>query len=351
MATKKVNVTLTPERVSLGPGETAEFVATIHNTSDVVEAYSVDVQGIDPAWSKLSVTSLSLFPGDKETVRIQVTPPISSSAKAGSYPVSVRVISKRDPAIGTIASFILDLGKISDYNLELLPRKITGRKGSYQLAITNNGNTVSTYKLEAFDPEDVCHFRFKSDTVAVDPGTTKKTPLVVNPKKKPFTGAPKTFDFSVKSMPLEGEPKEVDGELLCRALLPKWAVAAICIGVVALLVLIVVLITTTGGGLALPINKRFQLAHNASKSYVFNASEAQTIVAKVDASSSNRLSLLLRGPNGKERQRQEGSSPLSLSYTITDNDLADGTKWRIDVANLSDASRVTGIVHVELKGQ
>jgi hypothetical protein len=244
----KIQVNLSPERVSLGPGETAEFVATIHNTSDVVEAYSVDVQGIDLAWSKLSVTSLSLFPGDKETVRIQVTPPVSSSAKAGSYPVSVRVISKRDPAIGTIASFILDLGKVSDYELALLPKKLKARKGHFQLAITNNGNTVSTYKLEGSDPDDICDFHFKSDTVVVDPGTTQRTPVIVNPRKKPFTGASRSFGFSVKAIPLEGEAKTAEAEFECRPLLPKWAIVGVGIGVVAFIALIVLLARGCGGG-------------------------------------------------------------------------------------------------------
>lgn len=344
---KKVSVTLSPERVSLGPGETAEFVASVHNTSEVVEAYTIDVQGIDPAWSKLSVTSLSLFPGDKEIVRIQVTPPISSSAKAGSYPVSVRVISKRDPAIGTIASFILDLGKVCDYDLALLPKKATGRKGPFQLAITNNGNTVSTYKLEAFDPEGICDFRFKSDTVAVDPGTTKKTPVVVNPKKKPFTGAPRLFSFSVKAAPLEGDPEEVEGELECRALLPKWALAGIAVGVVALIALAVMLVTR-GDNLPNGIDASLrQLAPGQFRVYEFKVSNQGT--KNITASWVNknlRFSVVLIGPDGKEYARQDGSSPLQILYAVPEDNSQYG-RWAVYVANASDKD--SGSVQVTVK--
>ena len=360
MATKKVNVSLSPERVSLGPGETAEFVATIHNTSDVVEAYSVDVQGIDTAWSKLSVTSLSLFPGDKETVRIQVTPPISSSAKAGSYPVSVRVISKRDPAIGTISSFILDLGKVSDYSLGLLPRKTRGRKGPFQLAITNNGNTVSTYKLEAFDPEGVCEFRFKSDTVAVDPGATKKTPLVVNPKKKPFTGAPRLFGFSVKSTPLEGDPKEVEGELECHALLPKWAVAAITVGVVALLALVVVLIAGRGkvGPLPIPAHD-FRVEGNSYACEQFTVHGACTIAVTVKwkGVDVDALTFVLLGADGMERVRTDGAQAelltatgqrmLKVTYTVLQDEANKSKPWKFYVANLAETATADVTLGIE----
>jgi len=349
MATKKVAVNLTPERVSLGPGETAEFVATVHNTSDVVEAYSIDVQGIDTAWSRLSVTSLSLFPGDKETVRIQVSPPVSSSAKAGSYPVSVRVISKRDPAIGTIASFILDLGKISDYCLDLSPKRTRGRKGPFQLAITNNGNTVTTYKLEAFDPEDVCEFRFKSDTVAVDPGTTKKTPLVVDPKKKPFTGAPRSFGFSVKATPLEGEPKEVEGELECRALLPKWAVAAIIVAVVAVVGLIVVLVMTAGKTPQLPIDADFELAAGDHQAYTFELNEAVTIQAIAGGSGTGTLQVILLGPDGRERQRVQGAGQVRLNYTVLDSDLRrkGNSLWKLYLVSFAQNATIKGELTVE----
>ena len=36
----KINVTLSPDRLQVSPGESAETTVTIRNASDVVEAYS-----------------------------------------------------------------------------------------------------------------------------------------------------------------------------------------------------------------------------------------------------------------------------------------------------------------------
>ena len=46
-----IQVSLTPERVALAPGDTAEFAVVIRNTSDVPEEYSIEVQGIPASWN------------------------------------------------------------------------------------------------------------------------------------------------------------------------------------------------------------------------------------------------------------------------------------------------------------
>jgi hypothetical protein len=217
-----------------------------------------------------------------------------------------------------------------------LPKKLKARKGHFQLAITNNGNTVSTYKLEGSDPEDICDFRFKSDTVAVDPGTTKKTPVIVNPRKKPFTGASRSFGFSVKAMPLEGEPKEADGELDCRPLLPKWAVAAIVLGVVVLIALVVVLATRGDNLPPPPFDRNFDLAYAQKKVYPFKLELATTI--KVDVTwggGADGFSVVLRGPDGAVHAQDDGASPLSINHAVSDDDLVSGERWTVSVTNVS----------------
>ena len=85
-----IQVTLSTDRVVVSLGEKTEVTAEIHNLSDVVEVFSIEVEGIPSDWYTLSVTSVSLFPGDKETIRLVVAPPVTTAAAAGSDSVAHR---------------------------------------------------------------------------------------------------------------------------------------------------------------------------------------------------------------------------------------------------------------------
>jgi len=199
----KINVTLSPDRVQVNPGESVETTVTIKNASDVVEAYSIAVEGIDPSWCSLSVSSLNLFPSDQEQVKLTIQPPKASSSKAGAYNAIVKVASGRDHTIQTTAPLTVEVGRFLLFDLDLSPKKASGRKGSYKVIITNTGNVPTTYTLAGDDPEEICRFDFKHDTVVIEPGATAEVPLVVNPRKRLFTGKAKDRGFKIKVTPHE----------------------------------------------------------------------------------------------------------------------------------------------------
>jgi uncharacterized membrane protein len=96
---ENIEVALSQERIVINPGEKAEVAVNIRNTSEIVEVFSIEVEGIESSWFSTSISSVSLFPGDKETISISFTPPLSSSSGAGSYTATVKVSSRRDPTI------------------------------------------------------------------------------------------------------------------------------------------------------------------------------------------------------------------------------------------------------------
>lgn len=247
---EKINVTLSPDRLQVTLGESVATTATIKNAGDVVEAYSITVEGIDPQWCTLSVSSVSLFPGDQEQVRLTIQPPKASTSKAGPYNVIIKVASNRDPTLETTAQLAVEVGRFLLFDLDITPKKTRGRKGSYKVSITNNGNTATTYTFAGKDPEDICRFDFKQSSVTVEPGATAEVPVVVNPKKKPFTGRARTYSFklTVTSHASEaGESKTVEAQLECRPLIPVWALTLGSVAVVAAIAVVVVLFVMCGG--------------------------------------------------------------------------------------------------------
>ena len=247
---EKISVTLSPDRLQVGPGESVETTVTIKNASDVVEAYSIVIEGIDPEWCTLSVSSLSLFPGDQEQVRLTIQPPKTTAGKAGTYNVIIKVASRRDATIESTAQLAVEVGRFLLFDLDLSPKKARGRKGSYRVIITNSGNVPTTYTLSGEDAEDMCRFEFKSQAAKVEPGATVEVPLVVNPKKKPFTGRAKAYSFKITVTPHAseaGEGKSVEGQLECKPLIPKWALSLGGVAVAAVIA-VVVIIAMAGGG-------------------------------------------------------------------------------------------------------
>src|SRR5579859_6774999 len=104
-----ITVELSPAHVEMEPGGTpVEVVATLQNLSNVVEQYSIEVTGLEPDWFTAPVASVSLFPQDKDQVRISLHPPKRPGLRAGSYPFRV-VARARGNATQTSAAGVLDV--------------------------------------------------------------------------------------------------------------------------------------------------------------------------------------------------------------------------------------------------
>jgi uncharacterized membrane protein len=69
-----IGVVLSHEELQIEPGQTAESLVTVQNLSEIVEQYSIEVDGLDPPWGTIPVSELSLFPQDQDRARISVPP-------------------------------------------------------------------------------------------------------------------------------------------------------------------------------------------------------------------------------------------------------------------------------------
>jgi len=247
----RIEVALSPDRLQVAPGGSVTTTATIKNAGDVVEAYTIEVEGIDRHWCSLSVSSVSLFPGDDEKVQLTVHPPKESASRAGAYDVTLKVTSNRDPTLTTTAQLPMQVGRLLSFDLDLSPKKARGGKGSYKVTIANHGNVPTTYTLAGQDPEGMCHFDFRQSAVTVEPGATTEVAMVVNSKNRPFTGKAKNYNFILTVTPHAseaGEGKSVQGQFECTPRVPTWALAAAAAALVVAVVAVVVVLVLGGGG-------------------------------------------------------------------------------------------------------
>jgi hypothetical protein len=247
-AASALTVELNPPRVEMEPGGTpVEVVATLQNLSNVVEQYAIEVSGLEAEWYTAPVTSVSLFPQDRDQVRITLHPPKRPGLRAGSYPFRV-VARARSGAGQQSASGVLDVRGVAIYRIvDLVPRRLTARgSGAYSLQIANSGAADVRLALEGSDPDGQCTFRFpKQAEPMVAAGGKGDYPVVVKPRKRPWVGPEHSYEFTISARPVDtrGEPQVVSGQFTHKPLfqtLPIWPILRwVLLGLVVLAVIIV----------------------------------------------------------------------------------------------------------------
>jgi len=129
--------------------------------------------------------------------------------------------------------------------LDVSPKKIRGKTGSFQVTISNKGDQTNKYLLSARDPNNMCTYHFDTDSVTVEAGATATVTLTVSFKSSLPALTTKTCTFTVTATKATGEVETAHGQLERPALLPVWALVG---GGVAVAAIIAIVIAVTGGG-------------------------------------------------------------------------------------------------------
>jgi hypothetical protein len=221
-----ITVNLTPPDVKVAAGgEPVEIVANIRNAGTTVDQYSLEVENLDPSWYTVGAQSVSLFPGDSAPIPIRIHPPKGSTTRAGHYTFVVRARSHADPTLVGVTKGVVQVGSYSIFQAELAPKRVTGRRGKFNLSLANGGNNEIQLELSGRDPEAALTFGFKSSAPTVAPGSKLVVPVVVHPKGMRLAGGSRRYPFVIQIRPTDGEDKdarEVAGELVHKPRFRSW---------------------------------------------------------------------------------------------------------------------------------
>lgn len=241
-------VSVTPDQLTIVPAGQARSSIFIQNSSTVVDVFTIEVQGLDESWVELSVNSVSLFPGDSATSDLTLSVPKTSGAKAGTYPLTIKVSSRKDPSISMDVECALEVEPYYDVSAELNPQQLTGAGGQFTASLTNSGNTEMEIGLNGTDPQAALHFTYSRQTPRLAPGETQEATITVTARQQPLRGFPKTYPFQIRATgPLNtARPLELHGSLTVPPRLPRWAFPAAIACVVGLIAIIALAITYGG---------------------------------------------------------------------------------------------------------
>jgi hypothetical protein len=233
-----IRVTLQPENLQAGPGVEVQAEIEVRNASGLVDAYSIEVLGLDPGWFRLSSAELPLFPGDSGTVSLMVLPPVGGEAAAKSYEFTIKVVSSVDPTNETSIRSSLEVEPAYSFDMNIFPEKVTGTAGSFNLSIANTGNAQLAFALEGSDPEGFCRFSFEPEEAVVPPWEKLDVAVTARPRRRPVYGKPKTYNLTVNATPDKTpELRTLHVQLDAIARVRKWYIPVTIASLVLLLVI------------------------------------------------------------------------------------------------------------------
>ena len=212
-------------------GQAVETTLTVQNKGSVVDQVLIEVEGLNPQWYTLSVSSVSLFPGDQDQVTIRLQPPKDPTIKAGDYPFTVKLTSKADPQNRTTIAGQLTIRPQVSYAFEVTPQRATARRqAKFRITLTNAGNADVRFSLSASDREESCVFKFDTPEPSVPARSKRQVALSVRPHRGWILGPLKNYDLTISAAPLGSgvEPRKAAAQLQHRPLLsslrPVWRV-------------------------------------------------------------------------------------------------------------------------------
>ena len=131
-----VVLSVTPTTLTVAPGDTIQATAAVRNLGGAVDQFTIAIEGIEPGWYTLPVSSVALFPNDQDNLRIVVHPP-EAGIKGGSYPFRIRVTSQQNPAESAVADLYVQVAAIPDVEVDVSPQVLKARKANFHVTVTN----------------------------------------------------------------------------------------------------------------------------------------------------------------------------------------------------------------------
>ncbi|MET8630259.1 hydrolytic protein [Kitasatospora sp. NPDC004669] len=200
--------------LTVAPGGVATTTLTVRNDLDVVEAYSLEVVGDCAAWTTVEPARVSLFPGTSETVTVRLAPPRSSTARAGEFPLGIRVLPTERPELVTVPETTVTVTPFHELQAALAPRRRRGwLRGRYRTSVRNLGNAPTTVAPTPGQAGEDLRFRATPERLRLEPGESGELRLQARARKLIWFGKQASWPFEVTVGPEKGtDGKGSDGK-------------------------------------------------------------------------------------------------------------------------------------------
>jgi hypothetical protein len=199
-----VHVEAAPSYVEVGPGQPVELVVTVANTGTLIDAYSVQVLGVDAQWVTCEPSRLPLFPDESGTCAVTIDLP--AGFPAGDRHLAVQVRSENEAIGFGLAQVALTVLSAPTMTLRVEPTNVIGGKHTtFSMIVHNGGNAPLDLLPDAVDPEDEARFLFTPTTLHLGPDDREVVEAEIW-GRRPWVGHPKVRVVTFQARPLTAVP-------------------------------------------------------------------------------------------------------------------------------------------------
>jgi eukaryotic-like serine/threonine-protein kinase len=224
-----VRVTLSPEQVTVTPGERVDLQVNLTNRGNHVDHFSVQIDGLPAEWITISEDEMQLMPGGRGHVLLTFHPPRHSRVTARDYTFRVVGVSRSNPNARGVAQGRLTIRPFSRLRFEIQPEHLRNG-GACHVLLHNEGNQRLHARVLGRDPADAIRFDGMQEQVIIPAGEQREVVLELLPRERPFLGATQYLPFEILAQTeTEEEPHVRPGQVEVRPLLPLWLPAVLSV--------------------------------------------------------------------------------------------------------------------------
>jgi hypothetical protein len=231
-----IQVETTSFAVIPGDSVTIPIVLTNHGLEGDVLTLAVD--GIPSSWAYASSASIALNAGQAEQVSLTIQPPRSLQAGAGRQPFKIQVMSQVASGQVFEVACTLTIGAFAEFNSELRPERIEAGEPA-RVTVENQGNIQQAFSVAWQSPDDALAFEpVPTQELQVPPGELAMAEFSAKPRSRPLFGGEVSFPFTTRVESADMKVQNLSGEVVSRALIPSWLLAALLIGIIGIACLV-----------------------------------------------------------------------------------------------------------------
>lgn len=209
------------DRLTITPGEEAEFNFEIANRTTTDDRVTILVEGLPAEWVEAPDEFVPVPAGETIAFSLMIRPPRRTNVTAGRHRFRVHVRSQQFPdAAPSVAASIM-LGIVEGFEASLIPQNVQ-LPDSVAVRLRNSGNSSLAVSVVGRDRERQILFQGEQGRIRLEPGQRATVELALSPQKRRWFGAPEIVPFNVEVSTRSGARQSLSGEAEIGPLLPMW---------------------------------------------------------------------------------------------------------------------------------